>query len=216
MRKQIQDKGTTMKKEIVAEAVKIHKFNYVDDDDIKCEIIGQNDLSYKCYAKFNEELTKEQYELIERLFVGNINYKEKNKLGFNTNDKENLQIGNSQSLENAKTMLNHLSWLISEVVRRDKAFEQQLQNEFNEFVEANIALSNKIIEFEKKETILLPDAKARIFKEIAMDINKVDNAFSKNYANFTKKCNMARVEKPREVIGKFLQKNKEKVYTNTR
>ena len=90
------------------------------------------------------------------------------------------------------------------------------EKEFQKFIEDNIKLSNKIIEFEKKENIYLPQAKTRIFKEIANDISKLDNTFAKNSFYFSTKCDLSKVSKPKEIIAKFVHKNKKKVHSQTK
>ena len=92
--------------------------------------------------------------------------------------------------------------------------ENSQEKEFQKFIEDNIALSNKIIEFEKKESIYLPEARTRIFKEIVNDISKLDKTLTENY--FGTKCDLDKILKPKEIITKFVLKNKEKVYSQTK
>ena len=94
--------------------------------------------------------------------------------------------------------------------------ENSQEKEFQKFIEDNIALSNKIIEFEKKESIYLPEARTRIFKEIANDISKLDKTLTENYSYFSTKCDLDKILKPKEIITKFVFKNKEKVYSQTK
>lgn len=111
-----------------------------------------------------------------------------------------------------------------DILKNNKCQNELLQNlnensqekEFQKFIEDNIALSNKIIEFEKKESIYLPEARTRIFKEIANDISKLDKTLTENYSYFSTKCDLDKILKPKEIITKFVLKNKEKVYSQTK
>ena len=132
------------------------------------------------------------------------------------------ELNDKNSLEDYK---NNCDKLISSLIDKTaeemqiKAFDNSQnpqEKEFQKFIEDNIKLSNKIIEFEKKENIYLPQAKTRIFKEIANDISKLDNTFAKNHIYFSTKCDLGKVSKPKEIIAKFVHKNKEKVHSQTK
>lgn len=125
----------------------------------------------------------------------------------------------------AKVEKTNLNQLITFAMRNDINDQNELlqnlnensqEKEFQKFIEDNIALSNKIIEFEKKESIYLPEARTRIFKEIANDISKLDKTLTENYSYFSTKCDLDKILKPKEIITKFVLKNKEKVFSQTK
>mgnify|MGYP004463742583 CR=1 FL=1 len=56
----------------------------------------------------------------------------------------------------------------------------------------------------------------KYLKEIANDISKLDKTLTENYSYFSTKCDLDKILKPKEIITKFVLKNKEKVYSQTK